>query len=98
MSKVSLGHLRSQGRNSAVYVDDSYLKRDTYQSFLANILDIKKLLRELDFVIHSDKSVLIPSQTAVFLRFVISSKYMILLLTTEKKNKIKALLMNCLQG
>ena len=71
ISKVPFGHLRSQGHNSVVYVDDSYLQGDTYQSCLANILDNIKLLRELGFVIHPDKSVLTPSQTIVFLGFAI---------------------------
>ena len=38
ISKVPFGHLRSQGQNSVVYVDDPYLQGDTYQSCLANIL------------------------------------------------------------
>ena len=98
ISKVPFGHLRSQGHNSVIFVDDSYLQGDRYQSCLANILDTIKLLRELDFVIHSDKSVLTPSQTIAFLVFVISSKHVTLSLTDEKKNKIKTLLMNCLHS
>ena len=58
ISKVLFGHLRSQGHNSVVYVDDSYRQGHTYQSCLANILDTIKLLRELGFVIHPDKSAL----------------------------------------
>ena len=94
ISKEPFGHLRSQGHNSQL--DNSYLQSDTYQSSFANILDTIKLLRELRFVIHPDKSVLIPSQTIVFLKFVISSKNMSLSLTGEKKNKTKTLLINCL--
>ena len=98
ISKVPFGHLSSQGHNSVVYVDDSYLQGDTYQACLANIVDTIKLLRELGFVIHPDKSVLTPSQTIVFLGFVISSKHMTLSLTDDKKNKIKTLLLNCLHS
>ena len=86
ISKIPFGHLRSQGHNSVVHVDDSYLQGDTYQSCLANILDTIKLLRELSSVIHPDKSVLTPSQAIVFLGFVISSKHMTLSLTDERKN------------
>ena len=67
ISNVPFGHLRSQGHNSVVYVDDSYLLGDMHQSCLANILDTIKLLRELGFVIQPDKSVLTPSQKIVFL-------------------------------
>ena len=72
-SKILFRHLSSQGNSSVVYVDDSYLQGDTYQSYLANILDTIKLLRELGFVIHPDKSVLTPSQAIIFLGFVIPS-------------------------
>ena len=79
-----------------MYVDDSYLLRETYQACLGNISDTIKLLRELGFVINTEKSVLTPSQTNVFLGFNISSKNMILSLTNEKKNKIKTILTDCL--
>ena len=75
---------------------DSYLQGDTYQTCLDNISDTIKLLRELGFVIHTEKSVLIPSQTIVFLGFIISSKNMTLSLNGEKKNKIKTILTDCL--
>ena len=84
ISKVPFGHLSSQGRNSVVYVDDSYLQGDKYQSCHGNVLDTIKLLTELGFVIHPDKSVLTPSQTIVFLGFVISSKHIILSSTDDK--------------
>ena len=68
--KVPFRHLGSQGHNSVLYVGASYLQGDAYQSCLAKIVDTIKLLRELGFVSHSDKSVLTPSQTIVFLGFV----------------------------
>ena len=90
--------MRSQGHNSVVYVEDSYLQGDTYQSYLFNILDTIKLLREFRFVIHPDKSVLTPIQTIIFPGFVISSKHMTLSLTDENEKKIKTLPMNCLHS
>ena len=96
ISKVPFGHLRSLGHNSVEYVDDSYLQGETYQAYLDNISDTIKLLRELGFVIHTEKSVLIPSQAIVFLGFIISSKNMMLSLTDEKKNQIKTILTDCL--
>ena len=79
----------------ALYVDDLYLQWDMYQSCLTNILDTIKLLKEVSFVIHPDKSVLTPSQAIVFLGFVISSKHMTLSFTDENKNIIKMWLINC---
>ena len=96
ITKVPFSQLRGKGHSSVVYVDDSYLQGDTYDDCINNILDTLNLLRELGFVIHPDKSVLIPSQEITFLGFVISSKNMTLTLTAEKKIKIKALLSDCL--
>ena len=57
ISKVPLGHLRSLGHNSVVYVDDSLLLGETYPTCLHKISDTIKLLRELGFVINTEKSV-----------------------------------------
>ena len=96
ISKVPFSELRGLGHDSVVYVDDSYLQGNTYESCLKNVIDTINLLRELGFIIHPDKSVLIPVQEITFLGFVISSKSMTLTLTIEKKIKIKKLLVNCL--
>ena len=53
-------------------------------------------MRELGFVINTEKSVLTPSQTIVFLCSNILSKNMTLSLTDENKNKIKTILTDCL--
>ena len=58
ISKVPFRNLRSQGHNSVVYVDNSYLQGDNYQSCLANILVTIKLFRELGFITHPNKPVL----------------------------------------
>ena len=52
-------------------------------------------MRELGFVIHTEKSVLTPCQTIAFLGFIISSKNMTLSLTDEK-NKTKTILTDSL--
>ena len=96
ISKVTCGNLGNLGHNSVVYVDDSYLQEETYQDCLNNISDTTRLLRELDFVIHTEISVLTPNQTIVILGFIISSKKMMLSLTDEKNNKIKTILTDCL--
>ena len=74
ISKVSFGYLKSLGHNSVLYVDDSYLQRETYHACPDNISDTIKLLRELGSVIQTEKSVFTPSQIIVFLGFNISSK------------------------
>ena len=47
------------------------------------------LLRSLGFVIHPEKSVLIPSQTLEFLGFILNSASMTVSLTEVKKIKIR---------
>ena len=69
-----------------MYVDDSYLQRETYQACLDNISDTIKLLRELGSVIQTEKSVLTPCQTIVFLGVIISWKILSL---NDEKNSIK---------
>lgn len=46
------------------------------------------LQQDLGFVIHPDKSVLIPTQKLTFLGFVIDTRCMTVTLTQEKKTKI----------
>ena len=62
ISNVLFGYLISLGHNSVVYVDDSYLQGETYQACLDNISETIKLLREMGFFIHTEKSMLTPSQ------------------------------------
>ena len=55
-----------------------------------------KILRELGFIIHSEKEVVITKQDFTFLGFIISSELMILSLTDGKIYKIKNLWKNIL--
>ena len=45
MSKVPFGHLRSQGRNSAVYVADSYLQGDTFSEYFSPVVNRRFLTK-----------------------------------------------------
>ena len=87
ISKVPFGHLTSLGDNSVIYVDDSYLLRQTYQACLHNITDTIKLLRELGFVINTEKPVLTSSQKIVFLGFNIYYKIWYCLWLMKRKRK-----------
>ena len=72
-----------------MYVYGSYVQGEAYESCLDNISDTFKLLRELGFVIHTEKLLLTPSQIIFSLGFIISLKTISLPFTNEKKNKIK---------
>ena len=75
--------MRRSSQNAVVYVDDSYLQGDTYQSCLNNVLANLNLLREL--VIYPEKSIFL-SQKIVFLEFISSKE---ITLTLNDENKIK---------
>ena len=51
------------------YIDDSLLKSDTFSECQDNILDTVKLVDDLGFTIHPEKSVLFPTQEIVFCWF-----------------------------
>ena len=88
ITKVPFSVFRMQGHTSVVYVDDSYLQGDSYESCLKNVNDTTIMLRPLGLTIHPEKSVLKPTQKLIFLGFIVDSKDMILKLTEEKKPKI----------
>ena len=77
--------LRQLGHLSVVYVDDTYLRGQLF------VEDTMALLQALGFIIHSDKSQLIPSQKMTVLGFVTDSTKMTLKLTENKPNKLFAL-------
>ena len=86
--KVPFGYLRKQGHSSAVYIDDTYLQGDTPRLCHNNAWDTEKLLWDLGFHIHPDKSVWIPSQRLEFLGFILDSNAMTVTLTDKHKQKI----------
>ena len=88
ITKVPFSVLRMQGHTSVVFVGDSYLQGDSYESCLKNVNDTIIMLRSLGFTIHPEISVLKPTQNMIYLGFIINSKDMTLALTEEKKQKI----------
>ena len=86
--EVPFSVLGMQGHTSVVYVDDSYLQGESYESCLKNGNDKIIMLQSLGFTIHPEKSVLTPTQNLIYLGFIINSKDMTLKFTEEKKQKI----------
>jgi len=89
--KPVYAHLRSRQLESAVYVDDNILFGDEFEDCLNNTKATVSLLRKLGFTIHTEKSVLMPTQEIIFLGFVLNSVRMTITLTLEKKEKIRQL-------
>lgn len=91
IAKTAFAYLRKNGYPSASYLDDSWLKGETFLECLQNVKITVWHLDRLGFTIHPDKTVFIPSQILEFLGCVINSLAMIVELTLRKKNKIVVL-------
>jgi len=87
--KVPYSVLRKQGHVNVGYIDDSLLIGDTIQECNANITETVNLFTKLGFIIHEEKSVLIPKKKIIFLGFWIDSEKMIVTLPDEKVEKLK---------
>ena len=87
ITKVPFSVLRMQRHISVVYVDDSYLQGESYESYLKNVNDTIIILRSLGFTIHPEKSVSKPTQNLIYLSFIIISKDVTLKSAEDKKQK-----------
>ena len=75
--------LRKQGHISVAFIDDDF------NLCIQNVVDTVTLLDIVGFIVHPDKSVLLPTQTIVFLGFVLNSILMQVSLTHERALKLK---------
>ena len=91
--------LRNLGHLSVAYIDDSYLQGDTYELCVQNVIDtlLYYIFHQLGFVIHPDKSVLIPTQRLTFLWFVLDSQSVTVALTGEQAVKVREACQQLLQ-
>ena len=90
--------LRAQGFESVVYIDDSFLHGESYDSCKQNVSATKALLQKLGFFINFRKSELTPTQVIEFLGFVTNSLTMTIYPTDKKKGKIFTSCVALLEG
>ena len=83
--KPVFAHLRQQGHISTAFLDDFLLLAESELACVDNIQATVQLLRSLGFIVHPDKSVLIPSQTIQYLGVIINSCDMTVTVTEERK-------------
>ena len=88
LMKVVYASLRRLGHANIGYIDDSLLLGDSFEECQSNINDTVKLVSDLGFIVHKDKSILVPTKKLQFLGFVIDSENMTVSLTPEKKDKL----------
>jgi len=86
--KQPLAFPKKEGHILCAYIDDVLNIGDSYNYFLSIVIDTVLIFYTLGFVIHPKKSHLIPTQTIVFLGFVIDSVSMTIRLTGEKRENI----------
>ena len=96
--KPVFSSLRKLGHISVVYIDDTRLTSEDYNSCVNNIAETITLLDRLGFVIHPEKSILIPTQEITFLGFIFNSANMTLKLTPERALKLKTACLENLQA
>lgn len=83
--------LRSQGYLSVAYIDDCYLQGNSSQECAENVSETVKLVESLGFIIHPEKSVMVPSKKIKFLGFYLNSENMTVYLTEKRATEIKQL-------
>ena len=86
--KPLLAALPRQGVIIVVYIDDSWIKADTYEECKASTKSTAELFLKLGFIINQKKSVFIPSQRITILGFIIDSVDMSVTLSPSKVEPI----------
>ena len=86
--KPPLAALRSIGHVITGYIDDSLLVADTKEEAARAVTDSAKLLAQLGFIIHPEKSIFEPTQEIEYLGFVVNSNDMLVSLPQSKKLEI----------
>ena len=66
------------------YIDGSYLQGNTIQNCQNNIQKTVNLFTSLGFLVHPEKSVLVPTQKLKFWGFILDSEHMIVSLTPKR--------------
>ena len=84
--------MHNQGHIIAGYLDDFILLHDTYEGCAVSVIEAILTFDKLGFAVHPQKSVFIPTQSLVFLGFVINSLTMTLTLTAQKSRNLRTIL------
>jgi len=74
------------------------LMAEDQNALIKNINMTTNFLKELEFIIHDKKSLLVPSQSVTFLGFVIDSVSMTVSMTKEKSDKVKLAIQSLLNN
>lgn len=76
--------LRLRGYTNSGYIDDSLLAESTFDECKENVQETVSLMTDVGFMIHKEKSVLIPTRQITFLGNQIDSENMVVTLPIQK--------------
>lgn len=63
--------LRLKGKLSVGYIDDSsYLQGETFDECQEHVIDTVNIFQDLEFTIHPEKSMFVPTRKLTFLEFI----------------------------
>ena len=79
------------------YIDDSYLQGNTVNNCCANVQDTAKLMSDVGFLLHPDKSVFTPTQNLTFLGFLVDSVRVIAAPLQKRLGKLSSGIKICFQ-
>ncbi len=86
--KPPFSYLRSKGHVLMGYIDDIICINTTKEKTADTVRETSKILTELGFIVHPEKSVFTPQQEITFLGFVINTQSMTVSLPDAKKQEI----------
>ena len=89
--------LGRKGFESSIYIDDSFQKGINKMLATRNVIETVKNLTELGFIIHPEKSELVPTQTLVFLGCTLNSRDMTVSVPQEKAQRYAVTIANFLK-
>ena len=95
--KPVLASLRRRGYTNSGYIDDFYLQGADFADCCNNVKDTVDLFLRLGFFIHPEKCILTP-QEITFLGFILNSTTMMVYLSDKKKEKLKFICTQALDG
>ena len=96
--KPVLSKLRCLGIVLAIYIDDGWVKGNTFEECMHNIMITMKLFSKLGFLLHLEKSVPLPSQQVSILGYDVDSVTMLVTLGDDKTMNAISLCKEALSG
>ena len=96
--KPVLASLTQKGYTNSGYIDDFYLQGADYVDGCNNVKDTVDLFLRLGFFIHPEKCIMTPTREITFLGFILKSTTMMVYLSDKKKEKLKFLCTQALDG